>query len=45
MGQAQRLEQGPVDGQDGPVGDRQGETHLLLEGERVDIRRGRCGHN
>ena len=44
MGQSQRFQQRPVDGEDRAVGHRQGETDLLLQGERVDIMR-RCGHN
>ena len=43
VGEPQRLQQGPVDGQDGPVGDAQREADLLFEGERVDFRRG-LGH-
>ena len=36
MGQPKRLEQRPVDGEHGAIGDGQREAHLTFERERVD---------
>jgi hypothetical protein len=38
MGQTERLEQRPVHGQHRTVGDRQRETHLAFQRQRIDVR-------